>query len=199
MLATVLADRMTEQATLALPSPSDILYPDFFSPTTKELGSASSETFAIDSVARADWAIARIIEAQARMATRADLAADLHCRVNSWLAKANTSDEDSVSYLMALLRPYAEAEIATQHRSRSLILPSGTASLRRLPDRLEITDAKAAMAWAEDTHPEAIVTKKELSKSALKTLIFTKGEAVPGVDACLGSDELYIRARALKD
>ena len=35
--------------------------------------------------------------------------------------------------------------------------------------------------------------KEDLAKSALKTLIFTQGEAIPGISAELGSTELYIK------
>ena len=46
------------------------------------------------------------------------------------------------------------------------------------------------------SHPEAVIIKKDLSRSALKTLIVSQGEAVPGCYFSLGPDELYIRANA---
>ena len=82
-----------------------------------------------------------------------------------------------------------------QRRSRSLVLPSGVAQLRKLPDRLDIVDKDAALSYCESSHPEAVIVRKDLSKAELKRLVFN-GEAIPGVSAELGSDELYVRANA---
>ena len=53
-----------------------------------------------------------------------------------------------------------------------------------------------AMAYLESNHPTAIVTKKAISLSTIRSLIFTEGEAVPGVEASLGSDSLYLKPRS---
>jgi len=196
MQAAVMDSVRTEPAMLDLPDPQDILYPDFQFSLSTEPGSAPSPAFEVDTAAKADWAIGRILALEARIARRAELAIDLHNRIDTWLAKAQAPDTDSVTYLTILLRPYVEAELALRHRSRTLSLPSGSASLRRLPDRLEITDREAALAWCEAHAPEAVVIKKDLSKTELKRLVFQKSEPVPGVDASLGTDQLYIKATA---
>ena len=41
-----------------------------------------------------------------------------------------------------------------------------------------------------------VIVKKDLSRSVLKSLIVSQGEAVPGCEFSLGSDELYVRANA---
>ena len=153
--------------------------------------------FIVDSLASADWCISRILDAESRIARRAELAAELHARIDAWLTKASAADNDSVSYLSGLLRPYAETEVAMQRRSRSLVLPSGAAQLRKLPDKLDIVDPEdACPLLLRDLAPEAVIIKKDLSRSALKTLIVSQGEAVPGCEFSLGSDELYVRANA---
>jgi hypothetical protein len=152
--------------------------------------------FVIDSLAKADWAVARILEAEARIARRAALASELHARIDAWLTKASAADNDSISYMSLLLRPFVEIEVSTQRRSRSLVLPSGVAQLRKLPDKLDITGPEAALSYCEKSHPEAVIVKKDLSRSALKTLIVSQGEAVPGCSFELGPDELYVRANA---
>jgi hypothetical protein len=203
----------TEPAFVPLDLPSSILYPDF--PAIPDLGSApslspvpvdpseSSDTvapaaapFVIDSLARADWAVSRILEAEARIARRAALSSELHARIDAWLTKTSAADNDSISHLSMILRPFVEIEVSTQRRSRSLVLPSGTAQLRKLPDRLDIVDRDAALSYCESSHPEAVIIKKDLSRSALKTLIVSQGEAIPGCSFELGSDELYVRANA---
>lgn len=196
MQAAVMDPVRTEPATLDLPPVSDILYPDFQFITPTESGSAPSTAFEVDTAAKADWAVGRVLSIEARMSRRTELASELHGRIDAWLTKAQAPDQDSVDYLMSLLRPYVEAELALQRRSRTLSLPSGAAGLRRRPDRLELSDREAALAWCEEHAVEAVIVKKDLSKTELKKLVFERGEAVPGVDAALGTDELWIKARA---
>ena len=196
MQAAVMDHVRTEPAPLDLPPVSDILYPDFQITVPAEPGSVSSTAFVIDSVAKADWAVGRILSLESRIARRVELAAELHSRIDAWLTKAQAPDQDSVAYLMSLLRPYVEAELTIQHRSRTLSLPSGSASMRRLPERLEITDKEAALAWCEAHAPEAVIIKKDLSKTELKRLVLKSSEPVPGVDAALGVDTLIIKASA---
>lgn len=191
MQTAVLDPVRTEPAPLDLPS--SILYPDFdFSPP--EPGSADSlPAFTVDSLSKANWCVSRVLEAEDRITRRASLASELHTRIDAWLTKASTADQESIDYLSMLLRPFVDSELSTQRRSRSLLLPSGTASLRKLPDRLDIVDREAALSYCKTNHPEAVVVKEDLAKSALKTLIFTQGEAIPGISAELGSTELYIK------
>ena len=194
MQAAVMDVVRTEPAPLDLPT--SILYPDFeFSPP--EPGSADSlPEFQVDTLSKADWAVAKILVAEGRISRRAELAAELHSRIDTWLTKASIADNDSISYLTMLLRPYVDSELSTQRRSRSLLLPSGTASLRKLPDRLDIVDREAALAYCKTNRPEAVIVKEDLARTALKSLIFNQGEAIPGVTAELGSTELYIKPNA---
>ena len=194
MQAAVMDVVRTEPIPLDLPT--SILYPDFeFSPP--EPGSADAlPAFIIDTLSKADWAVAKILAAEARISRRAELAAELHSRIDTWLNKSSTADQDSISCLSMRLRPFVDSELSMQRRSRSLLLPSGTASLRKLPDRLDIIDREAALAYCKASHPEAVIVKEDLAKSALKSLIFSQGEAIPGVTAELGSTELYIKPNA---
>jgi len=206
MQAAVLDPVRTESASMPLDlSVGDIFYPDFGSalspapsdPTGLDSSADSvAPAFIVDSLAKADWCISRILDAEARIARRAALASELHARIDAWFQKASVVDNDSISYLSGLLRPFVESEVSMQRRSRSLVLPSGVAQLRKLPDKLDITNPEAAMAWAAENAPNAIIVRKEISRSVLKTLIVSQGEAVPGCEFSLGSDELYIRANA---
>lgn len=193
-----------QPALLDLPSPSDVLYPDFPSFTAPAVpeseddsstdSTSTSLAFVIDSLAKADWAVAKILDAEARNGRRAELASRLHEQVDVWLTKASSSDNDSISYLTALLRPFVESEVTKQRRSRTLLLPSGSISLRKLPDRLDIVDRDAALAYCEASHPDAVILKKDLSRSVLKSLIVSAGEAIPGCEFELGSDSLLVHS-----
>jgi hypothetical protein len=184
-----------------LPSDADVLYPDFGSalspvPSDSTDTVAPAPAFIVDSLAKADWCVSRILDAEARIARKASLASELHARIDAWLTKASAADNDSIVNISSLLRPFVEIEVSMQRRSRSLILPSGVAQLRKLPDRLDIIDKDAALSYCETSHPEAVIVKKDLSRSALKTLIVSQGEAIPGCSFELGSDELYIKPNA---
>jgi phage host-nuclease inhibitor protein Gam len=96
------------------------------------------------------------------------------------------------------LEPYVKDEVSKLHKSKTLSLPTGTASFRKLPDRLDITDGETALAYCESEHPEAVIIKKELDKSILKDLILKQAEPVPGVEAELGPDRLYIKPLKLQ-
>jgi len=180
---------------------SNILFPDF--ETVKTSIPCSSEAapapaFIVNDPSKASWAIARILEAEAGIAQRSALAESYKARIDQWLDSANKQDIDSISYLSFLLEPYVKDEVAKLYKSRTLSLPTGTASLRKLPDRLEITDSTAALAYCEAEHPEAVIIKKELNKSILKDLILKQAEPIPGVEAELGPDKLYVKPLKLK-
>lgn len=175
---------------------SSLLYPELsdLSPITPG-STETSPTFQVDSLKKADWAVARILDAESRMTRRTELASELHSRVEAWLSKANAPDNDTVSYLSSLLRPFVEAELSKVRRSRSLLLPSGTAQLRKLPDKVDIVDRDAALAYCKENLPGLVIVREDLSKTELKKAVFD-GNAIPGVEAELGHDELYVKASA---
>lgn len=173
----------------------NILFPDFENVQIVPTGGEATATaqFTIDSATKASWAIARILETEARMEQRSILANDYKARIDAWLESANQPDSNSATYLSFMLDPYVRAEVSKLHKTRTLSLPTGTASLRKLPDRLEITDSAAALAYCEAEHPEAVIVKKELDKSVLKDLILKQAEPIPGVEAEIGPDKLYVK------
>lgn len=179
------------------PALADILFDALSIPSTSPADGTAAPAavpFTIDDLAKASWAATRILEAQARMADRASLASAYKARIDAWLADSNKADEDTSAYLSLLLKPYVEDELSRSHsRSRTLRLLTAQASLRKSPDRVSVLDEAAAMAYLDTNHPTAIVTKKTISLSTLRSLIFTEGEAIPGVEASLGIDNLYIK------
>ncbi len=199
MLATLLDAPPTAPLSLvdtaepgSLPSLSNVLF-DFTIPSAE---APAAEPFTVDSLSKASWCASRILEAQARTTQRSDLARSYKARIDSWLSDANAADIDSIDYLSSLLKPWVEAEVAKQRRSRSILLPTATAQLRKLPDRIDIVDRDAALAYCKTNHPDAVIVREDISKTAVRSLVFTEGEAIPGVEAELGHDELYIKSIA---
>jgi len=186
-----------EPVSATAPALATILFPEFSLPTRPTSASTDAEApaaepFKIDSMDKASWAASKVLEAQARIDQRSELARSYKARIDAWLDSSNQADLESVNFLTSLLRPYVETAIAQQHRSRSLLLVSATVSLRKLPDRLDITDPTAALAYCEVEHPEAVIVKKELARTVLKKLVLD-GTAIPGVAMELGADELYVK------
>ncbi|GAB1482160.1 hypothetical protein MASR2M78_09750 [Treponema sp.] len=129
------------QASAGAPTLATILFPDFLlhSPGTSDAEAPAAEPFKIDSIDKAAWAASKVLEAQARMAERAELATAYINKITSWLSASNKTDEDTVSYLSMLLRPFVESELSRTHsRSRTLQLLTASASLRKAPDRVSI-------------------------------------------------------------
>jgi len=184
-----------------LPSFPSVLFPDFENNQTLTTTSSNDcvmESFTIDNISKASWSVAKILEAEARIAQRAELAKDFKSRIDTWLESANKQDEDSISYISFLLEPYVKNEVSKLHKTKTLSLPTGIASLRKLQDKLEIVDADEALAYCEAQHPEAVIIKKELDKAVLKDLILKRTEPIPGVEAELGADKLYIKPLKIK-
>jgi len=178
------------------PALSTILFPDIDDVKTSifaDTDDLSTEAFTINDLSKASWATSKILEAETRINQRTELAKNFKNRIDVWLESANQQDNNAVSYLSFLLEPYVKNEVSKLHNSKTLSLPTGTASLRKLPDRLDITDNSAALSFCEAEHPEAIIIKKELNKSILKDLILKQAEYIPGVEAELGQDKLYIK------
>jgi phage host-nuclease inhibitor protein Gam len=191
-------DELTNESGL-LPSFPTVLFPDFNAPIPSDGESPACEQFTIDNISKASWATARILEAEIRIAQRTDLAKDYKARIDAWLDTANRQDDDSIAYLSILLQPYVASEVSKLHNSKTLNLPTGSASLRKLPDRLDIIDPATALAYCEKAHPEAVIIKKEFDKSILKDLILHQAEPVPGVDAECGAEKLYIKPLKIKN
>ena len=180
---------------ITTPEISIILFPDFQNVKTSTSYDIeeTDNTFTIDNLNKASWAVCKILEAETRIDQRKALADDYKARIDSWLESSNHQDKDSISYLTFLLEPYAKNEVSKLHNSKTLSLPTGTASFRKLPDKLDITDPSIALSYCESEHPEAIIIKKELNKSILKDLILKQANPIPGVSAELGEDKLYIK------
>ena len=198
--ADILTEPASESSSL-LPSFPSILFSGFEdkdTPTAASSNDSATENFIIDDPNKASWAVAKILESEARIAQRAQLAKDFKSRIDAWLLSANQQDEDSISYLSFLLEPYVKNEISKLHNSKTLSLPTGLASIRKLPDRLDILDYTEALSYCEAHYPEAIIIKKELDKSYLKDLILKQAEPIPGISAELGTDRLYVKPLKLQ-
>ena len=160
-----------------LPSLPNILFPDFGIAQVPTLPdglshvppSPTPEQFAVDTDSKASWAIACILEAEERISRRKALADEYKARLDAWLATASRQDDNAISYLSFLLEPYVRDEVSKLRKSKTLSLPTGTASMRKLPDRLEITDATEALAYCEASIPKPLSSKRNSTSPSSRT------------------------------
>lgn len=181
------------------PTLATVLFDDILLPSTPPADGAEAPAaapFTIDDISKASWAASKVLDAQARMADRAELATAYKTRIDDWLSSSNAHDEASAAYLLMLLRPFIESELSRTHsRSRTLHLLTASASLRKAPDSVSITDESAALAYLDQHHPSAVLTKKTIALSTVRQLILSAGEPIPGIEASLGSDSLHLKPR----
>jgi phage host-nuclease inhibitor protein Gam len=151
-----------------------------------------SESFTIDSPEKAAWASRKILDAQDHLTQLKEQASSYKAQIDAWFQKAIKEDEESVDYLKSLIHPYVEVEVSKQHKSKTLHLPGIAAQLRKKPDRIDVVDKDTAVSFCEMNHPDAVIIKKDVSKSYLKVLL-SKGEVIPGCNIAFGENEIYFK------
>ena len=133
------------------PALATILFDDISIPSTPPADGTEAlapAPFMIDDLSKASWAAATALEAEARIAERATLAASYKARIDAWLSDSNTQDECTAAYMSMLLKPYIESELARSgSRSRTVKLITASASLRKAPDHFSVLDEAVAMAY----------------------------------------------------
>lgn len=153
--------------------------------------SLTTEGFRIDDERKAAWAAGKILSARKRVETREKLAQEYQTRILDWLSSANQTDQDSINFLEGSLRPWVEQEVSKLGKTRSFRLPGAKVGLRKKPDRVEIVNLETALEFCEEHLEEAVVVKKDISKSEIKHHLLC-GARVPGVELIPGSDELSV-------
>ena len=154
------------------------------------------DQFNIDNNESAAWAARKILTAEERISNLSNQAKQYKNQIDSWYEKTIQSELESIDYLKNIIRPYVEAEISKLHKSKTLNLPGLNIQLRKKPDKIEITDKDIAISFCEANHPDAVIIKKEISKTYLKDLLANKGEIIPGSHMVPGNNEIYFKDKS---
>lgn len=173
---------ITIEQNQGIPALEEILAPDEDTKTP----------FTVDSVEKAAWAARKILDAEGRISQYTDQAKAYKAQIDSWFERVVKEEQDSVEYFRSILKPFSEQELSNQ-KSKTLKLPGLSIQLRKKPDKVEVTDKETAISFCEEMHPDAIVIKKDVSKTYLKDLLTKKGELVPGCEIAVGDKDLYIK------
>ena len=154
------------------------------------------DQFNIDNNEKAAWTARKILTAEERISNLSKQAKQYKSQIDSWYEKTIQGELESIDYLKNIIRPYVEEEVSKLHKSKTLNLPGLNIQLRKKPDKIEITDQDIAISFCEANHPDAVIIKKDISKSYLKDLLTNKGEIIPGSHMVTGSTEIYFKDKS---
>jgi hypothetical protein len=177
---------MNETAILQEPATIDTILH-----STEEL-STRDETFVIDTQEKATWAARKILQAQTRIAERENLAKTYKARIDLWLDDACKPDSETIDNLSSFLDPYLHQELENIKRRKSIKLLGATIGFRTLPRKVDIINPEQAIDFCETHHPDAVIVKKDLSRSELRKLA-ESGTLIPGVVLDGGTERLYVK------
>lgn len=100
-----------------------------------------------------------------------------------------------IDYLEGALRAWAEANRDTllTGKSKSRKLHHGTLGWRKTGGGLRVVDESLALGWVRANLPEAVRTREEIDKAALKLIFRNNGEVPLGCDVEPERDEFYAK------
>jgi len=149
-------------------------------------------SFAVKDLQSADWTLRKILRAQHNIEERRAAADAVRARVAKWEEEANGPDFATIAFMQSKLEPYIADSLQGEKR-RSVKLPSGTAGFRASPDRVEVEDEAAALAWCEANLPAAVKTKKYLSLTEIKASLKAGGAMPEAVRLVGGETRFYVK------
>jgi len=153
---------------------------------------AENEPFDVTNYTEVNWSVSKAMEATAIIAAKEAQAAEWKKKIDDWLEKEKKEYIYTVQKMEELLKPFAEKELMGK-KTRTVSFPNGKAGFRKTPDKLEIADDKAALAWAKAHKPEAVKVTESVLKTPLMDNFKATGELPDGVKYIEGMDVFYLK------
>ncbi len=141
------------------------------------------ETFCPDTEAGANWVLGKIADRRARAA---------RIRENAErMARAEEREAEALEWrYTGALQHFLEAQTAGGKR-KSIRLFHGVIGYRTRPAGVQVTDLGAALAWAKDNLPAAVV--EALDRKVLSDRLTATGEALPFAALAPAEETFYIK------
>ena len=147
------------------------------------------KVFEVTDLGVADWTVHRILRLQSQANEIRELAKRRKAELDARVEAITNALENEIEFFTGPLRAWAEESLKNE-KKRSIKLLSGTVGLRKTPERTEIEDEDALIAWLKQTnHTEAIKTKETILKTELKKI---EGK-IPFVQTYPSVDRLEIK------
>jgi phage host-nuclease inhibitor protein Gam len=132
----------------------------------------------------ADWAMRKVakLDAEAREVTDT---ADRQLRaIETWREAEYQRLQNQRGRFEALLADYHRRILAKDKKAKTIRLPHGVLTARKLPDNVQILDEDEVLEWAKDQGNEFVIVvpvEYRLDRSAVKAAVLKAGEIIPGV------------------
>lgn len=108
----------------------------------------AAQVWHITDLADAEWAMARLADAQARLQAISDQAAEWMDRITEWARQAGRRDEATADYMAGKLQAWALGQRAADPKAKTFQLPSGTVATRHDKPAVEVDNPAEVSIWA---------------------------------------------------
>ena len=136
----------------------------------------------------ADWALRKLGKVDAEAHAVSDLAEQQIAAIEAWRGAEHKRLGTQRENWETLLTVYHRGLWIEDEKVKTIRLPHGTLTARKLPDNIEIEDVKTALAWALACNDDYVrFPEPELNRAALKEAVLKNGEIIPGVTATVGA------------
>lgn len=135
---------------------------------------AEADRWRVADLADAEWAMARLADAQARLQAISDQANEWADKITEWARTAGRRDQATVSYMEHQLARWALAQRAANPRAATFSLPSGTVATRRVAEGLDVTDEPALLAYLisqPELPAEVVENRPRIMKAQLPAVL----------------------------
>lgn len=196
-----------------IPTPDEIEGAVFASLDQLDPAEESDGGFVVHDESSADWAVRKLARARGRQLEVTALAKRQRDAVlaavqpyldpiDEWAGEEIDRLEKDASFFESLLLTYHRSVLAEDPRAKTIKLPHGTLSSRKLPDRWEF-DEPAFIEWASENADDLLRTKVEIYKAEAKKRLSVDelgvvydGELVPGVVVTPGEPSFTVSTEA---
>jgi hypothetical protein len=164
----------------AVPPLDDYLastYDDEFTYDPEQPLAEQAGRFTLTTSDQAAWAMRKLRRARQNIAERQAEAQEQQDRIAQWLMDATASPRHDVEFFEALLVEWMARRFEQDPKAKTVTLPDGKASVRKVPARVEVDDEVIFAQWAWEANAAELV-KVTANKDAIKKLPNKDGQVV---------------------
>lgn len=147
--------------------------------------------FEVESLEQLDWVMRKVMQANERLAEIDQVTAVEIDRVKAWQEQASKQYRQTIDFMTQLAGSYHRRLLTDDPSRKTITVPNGKSSARKLPDSYAFD--QGFIEWAKANRPELLRVKYEVEAREAKEAVevqqnidgeygaFIDGEIVPGV------------------